>query len=226
MSSFGIDKVNRLESWMQKLLNDKDIKVDINRVTHFAIFSGRSELVSYLVETKGAQLTKRDESNRSAVFYAVTKRFSDIEYVASKTSPEVFKAQLNSSDTFGATPLRYATICHQERIIEFCLFAGARPDDPLVVQQSESAFLPCDDNSDDNIRRITLLLALYGGPSSYRSLPLYIDKDVPARKLTTIDKLQSTSVWPSLGEKGGTWIHIPYTNVSQLGGNTGYTYTI
>ena len=206
--------VESLESWIQ-MLDDKNIKVDINRVTHFAIKSNRHGLVKHLVEHKKAQLDQRDRNGRSAVFYAVTTKGSEmLQYVQSIVGAETVRKEMNYHDEFDATPMYYAAMAHSVSNVEFCLTAGARSEVELVEHEIADRWIFDVDRIHSSFNQIRLLLTLYGPLRSYGGIPIHIDKLKRSHKSLTIDQLHTNLTLPTDETCMNTWIHIPWTNVS------------
>ena len=199
-----------LESWIQ-MLGDKDIKVDVDRVTRFAISKNQYDLVRYLVEHQDAQLKQRDKFGRSAVFYAAAcaDHPKMLRYVASTVGFETIREAINYHDAFDTTPLYYAAMKPSIANVEYCLSAGARPDHDLLAHQSQVASRR--HHLDDN--HIRLLFTLYGRLRPYGNLPVYIrNYDLPSA--FPVDQLHAHLEILSDQEDKGVWMHIPWTNVS------------
>ena len=218
-------KKNResLRTWIQKL-RDKDIEVDINRVTRLATFAGRSSLVTYLVDEQGAQLEQRDKFGRSAVFYTAACGYTNKlkHFVGDAT----IRKEVIYRDSFNATPLYYAAMLHSIAGVEFCLSAGARPDDNLLARQSRTARDYDGYGHLYNENQIRLLFTLCVLLGSYGNLPVYLDEYVAPNPFLPIHRLETDLAQLSIERDCGLWIHIPWTNVSWLSGNTEDAYTI
>ena len=201
----AIDRIKSLDSWIQ-MFGIKNIKVDINRVARFAIYYNKWDLVRYLVELQDAQLNQRDKLGRSAVFYAAAC-FNEnmLIFVEGEVGTHTIREEMSHCDAFGATPLYYAAMSDWIDSVEFCLFAGARPNNVLVARQSQKRSVKVDfpvRASDE----IGLLFTLYDQLRSYGDLPVY-----HGTRTRLLDFLTDR---PINEPDSQDWIHIPWTNVS------------
>jgi hypothetical protein len=218
-------RLSDLKLWIQRFDN-KNIVVDINRVTHLATHTGHIELIDYLVQTKGAKLEEKDNSGRSAIFYAAKSDSPEtLKYVTRNFDGQALREQMNHKDADHWTPLHYAAMSSSLANVEICLDAGARPDGATLDALSTTASSP-DYMSSTARPQIQLLLTMYSELKSYRDLPLYVEGSHTVNRypaLFTINQMQTEmDLMAPKGrprsERGfgvnSTWIHVPWTNVS------------
>ena len=217
--------VDRLKRWIQKFRN-QNVLVDINRITRYAIYAGRNELVQYLVEDERAKLQQKDKLGRSTTFYAAARKDSAmLEYIHGKMGNEIFREEMSHQDVNKETPWYSAVIIPSVANIEYCLAAGARPNDDVATQLENE----CSYGHEQEISKIQiqLLLALYTRLTKYLDLPVYAESFDDSNRYHALFKLHEMQTDPGLlpdvlqgrterdsPERGLTWIHIPWTNVS------------
>ena len=207
--------VEGLKQWIQEF-RTSNISVDINRITRYAAYERREEFVKYLVEEEGAKLEQKDKLGRSTIFYAVglsgTTGTIMVEYICSKMGTETFQEEMSHQDLNKRTPWYYVATSDSIANVEYCLAAGARPNDHEVIILEEAPF-----RREKSKHDIQLLLILFTHLRSYLDFPVYteiIDENhLPDTKLLKIHELHA---YPGLlpHSTGLTWIHIPWTNVS------------
>lgn len=211
------ENIPRLEEWIQKF-RKRNVPVDINRITHCAIFKGRDELVKHLVENEHAKLKQKDKLGRSAIFYAAGRNDpAMLEYIGSELGATTFQGELSRPDVDKRTPSYYAAkfLCVSNVI--FCLAAGARPDDATVALASGP-----ESEMPGRMKQIRLLFTLYNQLDPYLTFPVYTEssgysgKEIDHSTFSISEMQTNRGPLTALGSaKGGLiWIHIPWTNVS------------
>lgn len=207
--------VEGLKQWIQEFRRS-NISVDINRITRYATKRRREEFVKYLVEEEGAKLEQKDKLGRSTIFYAIGSFDSTnmVEYICGKMGTETFQEEMSHQDVDKRTPWYYAATSASIANVEYCLAAGARPND-LEVTMLEKAPLTWEESKHPS--QLLLILILYTHLQSYLDFPIYTEirdkNNLPDTKLLKIRELHAN---PGLlpHSRGQAWIHIPWTNVS------------
>ena len=205
--------VEGLKQWIQEVRRSKT-SVDINRITRYATSQRRVNFVKYLVEEEGAKLEQKDKLGRSIVFYAVSSvgptDTDMVEYICGEMGTETFQKEMSHQDVEKRTPWYYAGSL---ACFEYCLTAGARPNDHEVTMLERRPF-----TWEGSKHHSQLLLMLYTHLQSYLDFPVYTEiedekKKYPYTKLLKIRELHAN---PGLlpHSRRQAWIHIPWTNVS------------
>ena len=127
----GVGRVEGLKQWIQEFRRS-NISVDINRITRYATCRRHGNLVEYLVEEQGAKLEQKDKFGRSTIFYAVgtfsvTGAYM-VEFIRGKMGTKTFQEEMSHQDVDKKTPWYYAATSASIANVEYCLAAGARPN--------------------------------------------------------------------------------------------------
>ena len=209
-------KIEDLKTWIQ-MLGDKETKVDIDRVTRYAICENKYDLVRYLVDHQDAQLKQRDKFGRSAVFYtaACADHPKMLHYITTTVGVKTIWEAVNYHDAFDTTPLDYAAMRPSVANVEYCLFAGARPDHDLLAHQSHEGSIGNPGDFFGEHEQIRLLFTLYDRLRSYGNLPVLLENFNRLTSFLPIGQLHAYLLRLLRNkDAGGVWMHVPWTNVS------------
>ena len=199
-----VEDIPRLNAWIQTF-RERNVPVDIDRITRFAIFRGRDKLARHLVETEHAKLKQKDKLGRSAIFYAAGRNDpAMLKYINSELDATTFQEELSRPDVNNRTPWYYAVMFESSANVTFCLATGARPDDATVALASSS-----DSGKPDQRTQIRLLFTLYNQLNAYLTFPVYAES-ISKSELSDVQHMTALKS----AERDLTWIHIPWTNVS------------
>lgn len=208
-----MQSIENLASWIQECRRLK-LNLDIHRVARFAVYCGHLLAVKHLVEKEGADLTRRDVMDRSAIFYALPRCCASapmLEYVLAKMHNGSTITDLNRKDREHRTPLHYAAIGENVDCVEL-LFAL----DANIEIKDRDGKTPKDLIS-PNRGDIMLLFAF---KKLLQLCPEFTYADYSPYETNSYLSLETLQVNTEPNECRVarenipfTWLHIPWTNV-------------